>query len=836
MENLLGWIWQDLRFAIRSLTKNGRFAFLAVLALALGIGSATVLFSAVYGVVIDTFPYAHYDRMVSFSIDPVGQPSGNGREMLSIPEFLDYRKDNNVFEDMEGGTGIPALHWTHDGQASQWTDTDETANGYQFLGVKPLLGRLITPEDTAPGAQPVFMMTYKVWKDQFNSDPSIVGKLFELNGTSYQLIAIMPPRFRPGWTDIFIAFPMNRAAVANDPNLKDAFVWPLGMLKPGVTIPMAAADLNIVAHRLAKIYPDNYPKNFQVTARSFQARVTPMFTHILPPLLGAVLLLFLIACTNVANLLLSRATARDREIAVRASVGATRWRLIRQLLVESFVLAAAGCAAGCFFAWLGIKELVPLIPYNSFPQESVIELNGVVLAAAMALAFLATILCGLVPAIHVVAGPLQSRLSGSGKGSAAGLRHGKLRSALVVAEVGLAIILLTGAGLMLRTFFGMTHQDLGFDPKTVLDVNVNFPAGQYDSAAQRKDFFQELLRRSRGTPGILYASPNGGDYTEINVLGAATHSERWRSIVQMVGDDYYKIHNQHLLQGRALTSEDIFATRKVAVVDETFARRFLSKKVPIGQKIDFADYDRYLQHPPFEKPSTTASVAQPPTQNYFDVVGIVSDEKSPFFGPGSASSMPEAFIPWTIVPESIGALSVRTAGNADRFSNALVQLVWAIGPDIHVGDSRSGQTVSAADLFGKYAYAQPEFEFVMLATFASVGLLLVMIGVYSVMAYNVSLQTHEIGIRMALGAQRADVLRSMLQREGILIGCGICLGVFGAWGATRLIRNQLWHVKPTDPWTFAGVVLIVILTGVLACLGPTRRATRVDPMLALRHE
>src|SRR6185437_3118208 len=513
MQWLLGWFWRDLRFATRSLNKDRQFTLLAVLALALGIGSVTVIFSAIYGVVIDTFPYPHFDRMVSFSIDPIGEAAGSGREMLSIPEFLDYRKDNNVFSDIEAETGIPALHWTHDGQTTQWTDADVSANGFQFFGVKPLIGRLITPADTKPGAQPVFMMAYKIWKDQFNGDPKIVGKIFKLDGMPWKLIAIMPPRFRPGWNDIFIAFPMGRVAIANDPDLKDAQVWPLGMLKPGVTVQQAAANLNIVAHQLAKSYSNQYPKNFRVTARSFQDRVTPMFTHILPPLLGAVALLLLIACNNVANLLLSRATARDREIAVRASMGASRWRLIRQLLTESFVLAVAGCAAGCFFAWLGIREIVPLIPYNSFPQESVIKLNGIVLAASLGIAFVATILCGLVPAIHAVVGPLHPRLSGAGTGSAAGLRHAKLRSGLVIAEIGLAIVLVTGAGLMLRSFFTMTHQDLGYDPKSVLDLSMSFPGNQYHSDAQRKSFFQELLTKTRETPGILYASAEGGAFT-----------------------------------------------------------------------------------------------------------------------------------------------------------------------------------------------------------------------------------------------------------------------------------------------------------------------------------
>ena len=317
MEKLLGWVWRDLRFALHSLNRDKRFTLLAVLALALGIDSVTVIFSVVYGVLIDTFPYAHYDRMVSFSMDEPGQSWG--RETMTIPELLDFRDQNRVFADMEGGTGTD-VHYIHDDQTTQWSVTRGTANSYQFLGVKPLLGRLITPEDTKPGAPPVFMMTYQVWKNQFNGDPNILGKTFNLSGTFYTLIAIMPPRFRPGWTDIFTAFPMDRSEIVKDPTLKEAYVWPLGYLKPGVTIAQAAADLDIVAHRLAKVYPNDFPKQFRVSARSFQDRVTPMFTSVLYPLLGAVLLLFPIACTNVVNLLLTRATARDREIAVRASL------------------------------------------------------------------------------------------------------------------------------------------------------------------------------------------------------------------------------------------------------------------------------------------------------------------------------------------------------------------------------------------------------------------------------------------------------------------------------------------------------------------------------------
>ena len=834
MEKLLGWLWHDLRFAIRSLNKDRRFTFLAVLALSLGIGSVTVIFSAVYGVLIHTYPYPHFERLVNFSIDQVGESAGRGRGFLSIPEFLDYREQNHVFVDMTGGDTI-VLHYRHGNQTIQWRVSRSSPNEWQFLGAKPFLGRLITPDDARPGAAPVFMIPYNVWKEQFNSDPSILGKTFDISGVLYRLIAVLEPHFRPGnGTDAYIAFPMDRAAVAGDPTLKDARVWPLGMLKSSVTIGQAAADLDVVAHRLAKVYPRDYPERFRVSAVSLLELVLPRFREMLYPLLGAVLFLLLIACANVANLLLSRATAREREIAVRASLGASRWRLIRQLLVESFVLAAAGCAAGCFFAWLGIRELVPLIPNRAVPDESIIELNWIVLAAAVGLALVSTILCGLVPAIQAVAGPLHPRLSGSGMGSAAGLRHGKLRSALIVVEVGLSVVLLTGAGLMLRTFFGMTHQELGFDPKSVLAVDMGFPPGLYATPLQRKLFFDELLAKVRRMPGVLDAaegispSPGFGLYTRIDVVGS-THSEPWQSSMNAVGGDFFRIFGYRLLRGRLFAAEDFTAQRPVVVVNQAFAKKFLSKGDPLGQQVEFDAYDELQQQKNAAEPAATSAANNPPPKSYFEVVGVLSDVNADVT---ETQPEPEAFLPSTVVEQFIGALSIRATGKAEQFAGPVIQQIWAMNRDIILGQD----SASLQNLLQKYIYAQPEFEFVMLSTFASVGVLLVIIGIYSVTAYNVSLRTHEIGIRMALGAQRGDVLCSVLRDGGIAIGLGLVLGLFGAWSVTRLIRNQLWNVQPNDPWTFSVVALIVALVGVLACTVPARRATEVDPLVALRYE
>lgn len=834
MTRFLGWLWQDLRFAVRGLNKDRRFTLLAILALALGIGSVTVMFSAIYGVLIDTFPYAHFDRMVSFSIDDLGQ-QGYNRESLSIPEFLDLREQNHVFEDMEGGTVPPAFLYTDDNhQTRQWTITCESATGYQFLGVKPVLGRLITAEDTEPGATPAFMMTYKVWKEQFNGDPNILGKEFNLSGVLWKLVGIMPARFRPGWNDVFTAFPNDRARIAEDPALKNATVWPLGFLKPNVTVQQAAADLDVVVHNLAKVYPGRYPKQFRVTARSFQARVVIMFEPILYPLLGAVALLLLIACTNVANLLLSRATVRDREIAVRASLGASRWRLIRQLLVESFVLAAAGCLAGCFFAYLGIKELVPLIPYDNFPQESVVELNWIVLLASMGLAMFATILCGLAPAIHAVGGPLHPRLAGSGMGASAGLRHGKLRAALVVIEVALSIVLLVGAGLMMRTFFSMTGVDLGYNPRNILAVRLDLPRGPYDKGPQRKLFFDQVLARVRMLPGVIAAAnvmaPDASDGFRSNVtLPGAPRSDKQFVTGNLVGEDYFKVFGYHLLRGRVLTADDIASAQHVIVVNQAFVTKFFPNNDPIGRQVDFDTLDPVLSAPdPFASEETSARNSPAP-KVYFDIVGVVSDAKD-----SGTETAPRqaAMFPCTILEPAVSGIVISTIGGADTMLPAVTQQVWAVDPSIRLGQD-SG---SIENTLQKYVYAEPEFEFVMISTFAAVGLLLVIIGVYSVMSYNVSLQTHEIGIRMALGAQQSDVLRMVVRKGLTLIVLGVITGAFASWGLTRLIRAMLWGVKPTDPLTFAVVIVIILTVGLAACLVPARRATKVDPLVALRYE
>jgi len=819
-ERLLGWVWQDLRYAVRSLIKDGRFRVLAVLALALGFGSATIIFSAVYGVILNTFGYDNPDKIVSFAIHDASQSGEEGREAMSMPEFLDFRRRNNVLTDMTGGFGGfggGTVLFNTGESTEQFSAWYTTANLFTFMGTNPFLGRLATTEDTKPGATPVFMMTYKTWRERFNADPSIVGKSFTLNGTPRTLVGVMPPRFRWGWPDIWIPLAMDLTQIASDPNLKNVYVWPVGRLKPGVSVTAASADLDVVAHQLAKIYPHDYPQQFKVTARTLADRVLSPFKSLIYPLVGAVALLLLIACSNVANLLLARATARDREIAIRASIGASRGRLIRQLLVESFVLAAAGCLAGCIFASVGIQKLVPLVPYGALPQEAVIELNIKVLLFSLAVTALTTMLCGLAPALHVMRGELQNRLTDSGKGSGGGFRHGKLRAALVIAEVAFSIVLLVGAGLMMRTFLVLDHVDLGFNPRNILVAELNLSKGIYDTAQQKNILFQQIFARLQTLPGVVASTvtvappPGGGIDSELTVPGK-THSERWTTAVDAHSAGYFQTLGLPLLRGKLFDESDVASGRHVTVVSASFSRRFFPNDDPLGQKIKFNALD--------ELPELKDA--------YFDIIGVVPDVRNRGL---QDPPMSEAYVPHTITGIGDRAILVRTAMNPDSLLPIIRQQIWAVDRNISVSHAESIQARLQRD-----QYAGPEFDLVTFGAFAAIGLLLAVIGIFSVMAYTVSLQTHEIGIRMALGAQKGNILTMVLRNGLTLIVTGIILGVVASPALTRFIASQLSGVKVTDPWTFVTVAVIILAVGLAACFFPARRATQVDPLIALRYE
>ena len=815
--NLIENFWQDFRYGVRTLFKDRRFALLAIFALALGIGASTVVFSVVYDGLLNPFPYKDANGISIFQIHDVERAGNRGRGIFSFPEFLDYREQNHVFTDMVG-TAYTDVLYSFNGGAQQLQGAYVTTNTFPFLGVKPLLGRWITDDDGKPGAPPVFVMSFSFWKEQFNGDPKVLGTALTLNGEPRTLVGIMPPRFRYFGAPVYFPLGLSRNAA----DARDEYNRPRSLVgeerrKPGVTLQAAAADIDVIARRLAKVYPNDYPKRFTIWTDSLASDVVGDSKHILYVLLAAVGMLLLIACSNVANLLLARATVREKEIALRASLGASQGRLVRQLLVESFALAVAGGAFGCLFAYGGIRMIAAVIP-AMLPGEAVIELNRVVLMFAVGVTALTTLGCGLAPAVHSMRANLNKGLSGSGKGASGGFRHGNLRAGLVIVEVALSIVLLAGAGLMTRTLYALTHVNLGFDASNVLAAGISFPRGSYTTVQERKAFFQQVLARITALPGVVAATetislpPYNAGRSEVTVPGK-THTEAWNTMFDTCSEGYFKTLKIPLLRGRLLSEDDVDSGRIIAVVNQAFVRNYFPNDDPIGQSFKLNVFDL---------------IAQTPHDAYFEIIGVVADIKNQGL---QDPPMPQAYIPYTITAYANRAILVRTAVHPLSLLKSVRTEIWAV--DRNVALSEAG---TLTDLLQRYSYAQPEFGLVSLSAFAGIGLLLTAIGVFSVMAYSVSLQTHEIGVRLALGAQRGDILRMVLNKGLTLVIAGILIGLSTSFGVTRLLSSELWGVSASDPWTFSVVVTVVAAVGTVACLSPARRATRVDPLIALRYE
>ena len=809
---LLNSIWQDLRYGLRGLAQRPGFAVLAIAALALGTGAATTIFSVINNVLLEPVPYADAKKLVVISVNDPARAEQGARQTFSIPEFLEYQRENNVFEQVFGTIDVDVLYTGGEG-TERFSGAIVTPNAFRVLGVVPLSGRAITPDDGRPGAPPVFAISYRIWLKRFNREP-VVGRTLVLNGKARTLVAIMPPRFSKH-ADLW----MPAAPDANDPELKNRGFLMHARLKPGVTAAEAAANMDLIAHRLARTAPRQYPEKFAMHVETMTELGLAHFTKALYMLSAAVGLLLLIACSNVANMLLARASAREKEMAVRAALGASRWRIVRQLLVEGFLLALSGAAAGCLAAYAGIQVLARETPWGLMPEEAVIRIDYRVLSFSLGAAALTAILFGLGPALQAVRPQIAEPLKDSGKGVSGGFRRGRLRNTLVVLEVALSLVLLVGAGLMMRTLIALRQTDLGLNPDKILVVRTPLPRAQYRTAVSKQHFFQPLLQRLYTVPGVVAATetsnlpPYGGIPTEIDVPGAA-HVEKWRGIFQLCSEGYFPTLGIRFLRGRALAEAEVSEARRVAVVNQTLARKYFGQEDPIGRQIKLV---------------MLATDVDPPVENpVFRIVGVVADVKNQGI---QEPVVPEAFIPYTMTGSFERGVLVRTSGDPAAMVNAVRREIWAV--DRNVALTLTG---SLKDILKEYSYAEPRFSVVLLGIFAAVGMVLVALGVYSVVAYTVSRQTHEIGIRVALGAGRTEVLRMVLRMGGRLVVLGVIAGIATSFAVTRLIQNQIWGVSPHDPMTLLIVVAVVSLAGFAACYFPARRATHVDPIVALRHE
>ena len=593
LENLM----QDIRYALRTLWKSKAFAAVAVLTLALGIGASTAIFSVIENALLAPFPYKDAGRLVYMTIHDTQGNDPGGRAGYSSSEFLDYAEQNHVFDRVIAAAEEQVLYKQGEGTERLY-GAHVTPGTFEFFGMPALYGRVAEPADYEPGASPIFVMRYKTWINQFNGDLGVLNKTFVLNGTPRTLIGIMPPRF--GWYEADVMMPDKplRGARSVGPGFSVGYWFLLGHLKPGVTRQEAQADLTVIAERLAKENPKDYPAHFTVQLASLLDEVAGKFRSTLLTVMAAVALLLLIGCGNVANLMLARATGREKEFAIRAVLGAGRLQIVRQLLVESVILAMGGAALGTLLAWGGLKSIVDAMPGDTIPTEAVIELNGTVLVFTLCVAVLTALIFGLAPALQVGRRDLNEPLRDSGKGLGGGTKHSRLRDAVVVLEVALSLTLLVGAGLLMRSFVALRKEHLGFRPDHVLFTRMPLPQDRYKTSEQLAGFFRPLLGRLKALPGVVEvaeaftAPPNDGMDTEIEVRGNP-HEEKTTALFQLCSEGYFSVLRFEFKNGRGFNEAEVNDARKVAVVNQTFARKYFGNDNPIGQRVRITELESF---------------------------------------------------------------------------------------------------------------------------------------------------------------------------------------------------------------------------------------------------
>jgi putative ABC transport system permease protein len=809
--------WQNLRYATRVLRKSPGFTAVALLSLALGIGATTSIFSVVYGVLISPYPYARPGEIWAPEIRNLKNPQ-QGRGYHRLAEFLEVQKLPAFSAVMATAPEYTLLTGNHAPESFQ--SILVSANAFQFLGVPPVTGRTIQPSDVSPGGvpEPVIVLSYKAWQRLFDGRADAIGQKLTLSDQPRTVIGVMPPRF--GWyTNEGGWLPMP-ADLHRDLNV--AAIVRLG---PGVSKSAAEQQLQALHTRLAAEHPENFPRTgFDTVLHNYLDITTASgeMQSSLRLLFGAVGFLLLIACANVANLQLARATSRAREIAVRMSVGAARGHVFRQLLTESLVLSVAGGVLGILFAEALTRAVVALMPDFYVPNEARIAVNAYVLAFSMGVSLLTGILFGLGPALQCSRQDLVEALKDAARMSGASSAGGRTRSLLVVAEVALSVILLVGASLTIRGFVNLQHVDVGFQPDRVLMVSLQLPPKRYVTYQQRVAFTQNVLERVQTLAGVQSAAigngsmPFGGIPSQYTIEGQPPAADP-NIIVGLVSAGYGQTLGIPLRLGRGLTEQEVAHGDGVALINEAAVKLWPGGQNPIGRrvKLDF-----------LEKPRGPALPA-PGATGYVTIVGVLGNTRNEGLRDAPA---PAIYVPYTCVAPPGRVLAVRTRGNPMLLLNAVRRQVSALDKDQPVS-----RPITLQDILGQET-VQPRFNVALFSFFGLLGLALAAVGIYSVLSYAVARRTHEIGVRMALGAQRRDVLSLMLAMGGRLAIAGLGAGLLGSFVLARLLRSEVFQVPVTDPVAVLGVVAVLTAAALLACFIPARRAAALHPMTALRHE
>jgi predicted permease len=817
----MGTLIQDIKYAIRVLAKSPGFTAIAVLTLALGIGANTALFSVVNGVLLDPLPYPNPQQLTSL----YSRTTQFSQSSISYPNFLDWQRDNRTFAQMAAYRG-DEFNMTGNGEPERLRTEMVSADFFPILGVKPALGRLFTSQDDHAGAAPVVLLSDGLWKRRFGASPQIVGQAISLNGTAYTVIGVIPANFYyigsnfrlsdiyvplGQWTDT--TFLDRRVGMGLDA---------IGRMKDGVTVAQARADMDGIANVLAKAYPDA-DKGSGIAVVPLKQDMVGDVAPLLYVLLGAVGFVLLIACVNIANLLLARSTGRAREFAIRAALGAGRWRVVRQLLTESVILAFTGGVLGLVLAAWGTRAAIHVLP-QALPRSNDIGLDTHVLLFTLAVSVFAGILFGLAPAYKASQSNLHESLKEGGRGSS-GARH-RMQSVFVVAETALALILLVGAGLMIRSLVQLWSVNPGFNPHNLLSFGVAFsPEMMKAPPDQLRNHAIQLTDALEAIPGVESASIEGGGTpmegdSELPFWHAGqprpqSDTDMSWALFYICGPDYLKAMGTPLLSGRFFTWQDTVHSAPVIVIDENFARKYFPGQNPVGQHVNLGLLD-----------------VQP------EIIGVAGHVKHWGLDENSKSPiLAQLYFPMLQVPDRFmplvakgGEFMMRTRSDPDNLVPSIRHAVEQLNSQQVVYGVETMDEVIARSL------AARRFAMILLGVFAAVALILACVGIYGVISYLVGQRTHEIGVRIALGAQRSDVLRLVLGQGAKMALIGVGIGVVVALALTRLMANQLFGVSAHDPLTFAGVAAVLILVALAACYIPARRAMRVDPIVALRYE
>ncbi len=807
-------LMNDLRFGLRMLLKTPVVTIVAIVALTLGIGANTAIFSVVNGVLLRSFPYAEPEQLVL-----VWEKREGGRtdqNVINLANFSDWKEQNQVFSDMAVFFDR-SFNLTSDGEPEEIPTQLATTNLFSVLGTSPLLGRTFAADEGGPGKPSVMIISYGLWQRRFGGDPGIVGRQVTFNNQPATIVGVMPASF--GWhiqrgtqaskpADVWVPFP-----ITNEMRVRRGrFASSVARMKPGVTIDQARREMDLIAARLAQQYHD-FNATWGVNVVPLRTQFTGQIRTPLLIVLGAVGLVLLIACANVANLLLARASSRSKEIAVRAGLGASRWRIARQLLTESVLLSLIGGVLGVLVAWWGTKALVALSPPALMDLQRV-SVNLPVLGFTLGLSLLTGLVFGLVPALVASRVDLQGSLKEGGKGLGGGVGSHRVRNVFVVTQVALALVLLISAGLLVKSFNRLQAVDPGFNAENLLTVRVSLPAAKYNTDQKRIDFFQQAVAQMRAIPGVVSVGaintpPFTGLYagTGVEVDGQVLPPEQELKTGVCVTDaNYFQTMQIPLTRGRLYTAQEATEMRHLVVVNEAFVRQNLGGRDPIGRQLTI-----YMKDKP------------PPTE----IVGVVADNKHLGLDievePMSYWPHPELVYPGMTI-------MLRTTTDPNAVAGAARGVIRALDPQQPIGE------ISTMENLLSVSVARARFSASLLGVFSIVALVMAAVGIYGVMSYTVLQRTHEIGVRMALGAQTLDVLK-LVVKKGIILGAvGVVIGLVGSFAATRLMKSLLFEVTTTDKATFALVSLALFFITLLACYVPARRATKVDPLKALRYE